>query len=71
MFNQAQLSYWQKDSAIGQIQGYNSYLPSVMDFVLSDALLTIFNEDDDSWGRGMIRVYDNFTNDFYTQTCSI
>lgn len=64
MFNHAQLSYWQKDSAISQIQGYNSHLPSVMDFVLSDALLTVFNDDDDSWGRGMIRVYDNFTNDF-------
>lgn len=64
MFNQAQLSYWQKDSAIGQIQKYNSHLPSVMDFVLSDALLKVFNEDEDSWGRGMIKVYDNFTNDF-------
>ena len=64
MFNQAQLSYWQKDSVIGQIKKYNSYLPSVMDFPLSDALLSVFNDDDDSWGRGMIRVYDNFTNDF-------
>ena len=64
MFNQAQLSYWQKDSVIGQINGFNSNLPSVMDFALSDALLTVFNEDDDSWGRGMIKVYDNFTNDF-------
>ncbi len=64
MLNQAQLSYWQKDSVIGQIKKYNSYLPSVMDFPLSDALLTVFNDDDDSWGRGMIKVYDNFTNDF-------
>lgn len=64
MFNQAQLSYWQKDSVVGQINGFNSNLPSVMDFALSDALLTVFNEDDDSWGRGMIKVYDNFTNDF-------
>jgi glycosidase len=64
MFNQAQLSYWQKDSVIGQIKKYNSYLPSVMDFPLSDGLLSVFNDDDDSWGRGMIKVYDNFTNDF-------
>ena len=64
MFNQAQLSFWQKDSVIGQIQNYNSHLPSVMDFVLSDVLLTVFNDDDDSWGRGMIKIYDNFTNDF-------
>jgi glycosidase len=64
MFNQAQLSFWQKDSVIGRIQNYNSHLPSVMDFVLSDVLLTVFNDDDDSWGRGMIKIYDNFTNDF-------
>ncbi len=64
MFNHAQLSFWQKDSVISQIQKYNSHLPSVMDFVLSDTLLTVFNDDDDSWGRGMIKVYDNFTNDF-------
>jgi glycosidase len=64
MLNQAQLSFWQKDSVIGQIKKYNSYLPSVMDFPLSDGLLSVFNDDDDSWGRGMIKVYDNFTNDF-------
>ncbi len=64
MLNQAQLSYWQKDSVISQIQNYNSHLPSVMDFALSDVLMSVFNDDDDSWGRGMIKVYDNFTNDF-------
>lgn len=64
MLNQAQLSFWQKDSVISQIQNYNSHLPSVMDFALSDVLMSVFNDDDDSWGRGMIKVYDNFTNDF-------
>jgi len=64
MLNQAHLSYWQKDSVISQIKKYNSYLPSVMDFPLSDALLSVFNDDDDSWGRGIIKVYENFTNDF-------
>ncbi len=34
-----------------------------MDFILSDALLTIFNEDG-NWETGMIRIYNNFTNDF-------
>ncbi len=61
--DQAQLSYWQKDSPIGQIQNFNSHLPSLMDFILSDALLTIFNEDG-NWETGMIRIYNNFTNDF-------
>lgn len=64
MRDQAQLSYWQKDSPIGQIQNFNSYLPSVMDFILSDALLTIFNEDEGSWERGIMKIYDNFANDF-------
>lgn len=64
MRNQAQVSYWQKDSPIGKIQDFNSHLPSVMDFILSDELLSVFNDDDDTWARGMIKVYDNFTNDF-------
>ncbi|TDD99254.1 glycoside hydrolase family 13 protein [Flavobacterium cellulosilyticum] len=63
MRNQAQLSYWQKDSPIGKIQNFNSNLPSIMDFILSDALLTIFNEDG-NWETGMIRIYDNLANDF-------
>lgn len=63
MRDQAQLSYWQKDSPIGKIQNFNSHLPSVMDFILSDALLNIFNEDG-NWETGMTRIYNNFTNDF-------
>ncbi len=64
MRDQAQLSYWQKDSKIGAIQSFNSYLPTVMDFILSDELLSIFNEEDRLWEKGMIKVYDNFANDF-------
>ena len=64
MRDQAQLSYWQKDSPIGKIQNFNSHLPSIMDFILSDDLLSVFNEDEGSWGRGMEKIYDNFANDF-------
>ena len=64
MHDQAQMSYWQKDSKIGAIQNYNSYLPSVMDFTLHDAITSMFNEDNGSWDKGMIQAYDNFTNDF-------
>jgi hypothetical protein len=53
-----------KDSKIGAIQNYNSYLPSVMDFTLHDAIGTVFNEDDGTWDKGMVKVYDNFANDF-------
>ncbi|MBF2709764.1 glycoside hydrolase family 13 protein [Flavobacterium soyangense] len=64
MHNQAQMSYWQKDSKIGAIESYNSYLPSVMDFTLHDAIGNVFNENNQSWDKGMIQVYDNFVNDF-------
>jgi glycosidase len=64
MQSQAQMAYWQKDSKIGAIQNYNSNLPTVMDFTLHDAIGTIFNEDEGTWDTGMVKVYDNFSNDF-------
>nr|WP_257008555.1 glycoside hydrolase family 13 protein [Flavobacterium agri] len=64
MHDQAQMAYWQKDSKIGAIQNYNSYLPSVMDFTLHDAFGNVFNENEPNWDRGIIKVYENFTNDF-------
>ncbi|MFZ4679907.1 MAG: glycoside hydrolase family 13 protein, partial [Flavobacterium sp.] len=64
MHNQAQMAYWQKDSKIGAIQSFNSHLPSVMDFTLHDTFSTVFNEDQASWDKGIIKVYENFTNDF-------
>lgn len=64
MHSQAQMAFWQKDSKIGAIESYNSYLPSVMDFTLHDAFGTVFNEDKASWDKGIIKIYDNFTNDF-------
>ena len=64
MHNQAQMAYWQKDSKIGAIENYNSNLPSVMDFTLHDAIESVFNDDNANWEKGMIKVYENFTNDF-------
>jgi len=64
MHAQAQMAYWQKDSKIAAIENYNSNLPSVMDFTLTDALAKVFNEDNGKWNEGMINVYENFTNDF-------
>src|SRR5690606_1446405 len=43
LHDQAQLSFWQKDSKIAEIVGYNSHLPSVMDFTLHDAIMQAFN----------------------------
>jgi glycosidase len=64
MHNQSQMAYWQKDSKISAIESYNSHLPSVMDFTLHDAIGTVFKEDNANWFDGMIKVYDNFVNDF-------
>lgn len=66
MHDQAQMAYWQKDSKIGAIQSYNSNLPSVMDFTLHDAIGTAFNENEvePGWDKGIIKIYENFTNDF-------
>lgn len=64
MRNQGLLSYWQKDSPIGKIQNFNSNLPSVMDFALSDALQAVFNEDNDNWDQGISKIYDILSKDF-------
>ncbi|MCF6224162.1 MAG: glycoside hydrolase family 13 protein [Flavobacteriaceae bacterium] len=64
MHDQAQIAYWQKDSKIGAIQNYNSHLPSVMDFTLYDELISVFNKDKSTWNDGIIKVYENFANDF-------
>lgn len=64
MHNQSAISYWQKDSKIGAIQSFNSYLPTVMDFTLQDVLSNSLNEEEATWDKGIIKVYDNFSNDY-------
>ena len=64
LHDQAQIAYWQKDSKIAAIQDYNTHLPSVMDFTLHDAVMVAFNENEQGWDKGMVRVYENFVNDF-------
>ncbi|TRX39415.1 glycoside hydrolase family 13 protein [Flavobacterium restrictum] len=64
MQDQAQMAFWQKNSKIGAIQNFNSNLPSVMDFVLLTALQSVFNENEATWDKGMMKIYDNLANDF-------
>ncbi|BAO54422.1 alpha-amylase (Neopullulanase) SusA [Nonlabens marinus S1-08] len=64
LHDQAQIAYWQKDSPVGAIQSYNTGLPSVMDFTLHDALMASFNENEQGWDKGAVRLYENFVNDF-------
>ncbi|MGN7515381.1 MAG: glycoside hydrolase family 13 protein [Allomuricauda sp.] len=64
MHDTAHIAYWQKDSKVGAIQGFNSNLPTVMDFPLHDILLQVFNEDEQNWSGGVYRVYNHLTKDF-------
>ncbi len=64
MHETAHIAYWQKDSKIGAIQGFNSNLPSVMDFPLHDILPHVFKQDEQNWGDGVFKVYDHLTKDF-------
>ena len=64
MHDQAQMAFWQKDSPIGALQHFNSNMPSVMDFTLHDAMMQAFKEKEQGWDQGMVRFYENFSQDY-------
>ena len=57
-----QLAYWQADN--GNKDGFNSNLPSIMDFPLYDAICAGVPTDSLQWGAGMTKVYDCLSHDF-------
>lgn len=59
--HQATVSYWQK----GQLNrdGYDGYLPSLMDFPLQNALSKGLTEKEE-WGKGLIRLYETIAYDY-------
>ena len=57
-----QLAYWQGGAA--NEDGFDSHLPSIMDFPLRDALIRAMREDKPGWGEGMTRIYDALSHDF-------
>ena len=59
--NPAMVSYWQKGK--NNADGYQCYLPSLMDFPLQDAVSKGFNEEE-SWGGGLVKIYESVANDF-------
>lgn len=62
---QAHIAYWQKDSRVGAMQNYNSHCPSVMDFTLFNFFdRGGLNETKAEWSKGLIKLYENFVNDF-------
>lgn len=56
-----EIAYWQTGSK--NHDGYDSYLPTVMDFALHDQFLTAFNENESAL-TGIRRFYNHFTLDY-------
>ena len=57
----ASVAYWQQGSP--NRDGYDSWLPSVFDFPLYDALSKAFNEPE-GWNTGIVRLYEILAQDF-------
>ena len=55
------LAYWQKDAR--NADGFNSELPTIMDFPLMSAIHAAFNERP-GWDEGIIRLYNALANDY-------
>lgn len=59
----AQLAYWQGGAV--NADGFNSGLPSVMDFPLHNGMCQGINADYVNWDEGLVKVYDALSNDAY------
>lgn len=57
-----QLAYWQGGNP--NADGFDSHLPSIMDFPLREALVRGIPENNPGWGEGLTRVYDALSHDF-------
>ena len=64
-YNIPQVAYWQADNP--NKDGFNSHLPSIMDFCLHSAICQGINTDVENWDNGMMKIYDSMSNDFYYQ----
>ena len=60
--NIPQLAYWQAGNP--NKNGFDSKLPSIMDFPLQSAIITALCEDQVWWSEGMTRVYSVIAQDF-------
>lgn len=64
VMNPAHLSYWQKDSPIAAINGFNSRVTHVKDFALYKAITDAFTIETPWWDQKMNKIYSVFQNDF-------
>ncbi len=58
----SQICYWQADA--NNTDGYNSHLPSVMDFPTQEAIVQALQNDGQGWGNGLLKVYESVANDY-------
>lgn len=56
------VAYWQANAR--NADGFNSNLPSVMDFPVEEAIRQALENDGNFWGGGMMRVYDAMAMDY-------
>jgi len=56
------VAYWQSGTL--NVDGYDSQLPSVMDFNIHDAISAAFNENEQGWDGGVGRLWQKLTQDY-------
>jgi glycosidase len=56
------VAYWQ--AGVKNHNGFDSHMPSVMDFPLEEAIRQALESDNQGWGGGLTRVYDVLTMDY-------
>lgn len=56
------VAYWQ--SGTKNFDGFDSHLPTVMDFPVEEAIRQALENDGSGWGNGLTRVYDAMTMDY-------
>ena len=61
--NVPQVAYWQTGNH--NPDGFDSNLPSIMDFCLHSAICQSINTDFENWDEGITKVYDSMANDVY------
>ena len=56
------VAYWQ--TGAGNKDGFDSHMPSVMDFPLEEAMRQALEGDGRGWGEGLTRLYDVLSQDY-------
>ena len=64
-YNPLLVGYWQKGAK--NKDGYKSNLKSTMDFPMQKAIIDGINEEE-SWDKGLVKLYEGLANDFYYAT---